>query len=489
MKKSKKLVCLCHGVYDMVHVGHINQFKYIKKNYPNCELVVSITDQKYVNKGPNRPFFNNDQRLEILSNIKLVDRVYLCEAETAIPAINYFKPDFYFKDIEYKNHDITNNISKEKSRVEFYKGRLIYTNEASYSSSTLINDHFDNLNIDLKKILVDLKKKYLNSENILKQFNNKNKKVLLIGETIFDSYINVLPQGKSAKENLINNLYFNENIYCGGIIATANNIASANIKPTLITLLNTKDKLNLILKKKIEKSVKKKFFYSNRYQNINKIRFVDKSYGNRKIFEVTKTNLNFEFNTNLNKIYDYLKKNIKKYDMIIINDFGHGLINDKIIKLLNKNSSKLFINCQSNSLNYGFNLITKYKKANYITLDLPESQLAINEKNSNITDIFKKLRKKIKYKQAVITSSSKGCYYMNKKKLINIPAISNKVLDTVGSGDAFFAFSSLIYGYFNDVKLASLFGNIGGSIKIKILGHERNVKFIEILKAFNTMIK
>ena len=489
MKKSEKTICLCHGVYDMVHVGHINQFKFIKKNYPNCQLIVSITDEKYVNKGPTRPYFNNNQRLEILSNIKLIDKVYLCKSETAIPAINQFRPDFYFKDIEYQDHDITNNISKEKKRVEFFKGKLIFTNETRYSSSALINKNFENIDLKLKKIIKDLKKKYVNSEKISDYLNKKKKNILLIGETIFDSYVQVLPQGKSAKENLINNLYLKEDIYCGGIIATVNNIASANINPTLITLLNTKDKLNTILKKKIDKSVKKKIFYLDKFQNIKKTRFVEKSYGNRKIFEITNANLDYNFNKNLNKIDEYLKKNIKKFDMIIVNDFGHGLINDKILGILNQNSKNLYINCQSNSLNYGFNLITKYKKAKYVTIDLPEAQLAISEKNTNILEIFKKLKKKIHFEQAVITASSKGCFYMNKNKLVNIPALSSKVRDTVGSGDTFFAFSSLIFGYFKDIKLASLFGNIGGSIKIKILGHERSVRFNEVLKTFNTLIK
>ena len=42
-----KKVVLCHGVFDLLHVGHINYFKSSKK-YGDI-LVVSVTADKFVN--------------------------------------------------------------------------------------------------------------------------------------------------------------------------------------------------------------------------------------------------------------------------------------------------------------------------------------------------------------------------------------------------------------------------------------------------------
>ena len=59
-KKNNKIVGLCHGVFDLIHLGHIDHFKECKKN---CDfLIVSITSDKYVNKGIGRPHFNEQER-------------------------------------------------------------------------------------------------------------------------------------------------------------------------------------------------------------------------------------------------------------------------------------------------------------------------------------------------------------------------------------------------------------------------------------------
>ena len=52
---GKKIV-LCHGVFDLLHIGHINYLRSSKK-YGNI-LVVSVTSDKFVNKGPGRPAFS-----------------------------------------------------------------------------------------------------------------------------------------------------------------------------------------------------------------------------------------------------------------------------------------------------------------------------------------------------------------------------------------------------------------------------------------------
>ena len=78
------------------------------------------------------------------------------------------------------------------------------------------------------------------------------------------------------------------------------------------------------------------------------------------------------------KLFSYLVNNLKKFDLVIVADFGHNLLTPKTIKLL-KNSKFLAINAQSNSSNQGYNLITKYKKADYICIDYPEAKLAAKQ--------------------------------------------------------------------------------------------------------------
>ena len=94
-KKIRKKIVLCHGVFDILHVGHINYFKAAKKN--GDILVVSITGNKFVNKGPGRPAFNVKERLGCVSALEIVDYVYVSDNETAIDVIKNLSPIFIVK--------------------------------------------------------------------------------------------------------------------------------------------------------------------------------------------------------------------------------------------------------------------------------------------------------------------------------------------------------------------------------------------------------
>jgi len=67
LKKERKKIVLCHGVFDLIHLGHINHFMKAKE-YGDI-LIVSITRDIFVKKGFKRPYFNETQRLKFLGNI------------------------------------------------------------------------------------------------------------------------------------------------------------------------------------------------------------------------------------------------------------------------------------------------------------------------------------------------------------------------------------------------------------------------------------
>ncbi len=71
LKRQDQVVGLAHGCFDFIHFGHILHFKSAKKL---CDiLVVSLTSEEFISKGENRPFYNNKQRVEFLSEISSID--------------------------------------------------------------------------------------------------------------------------------------------------------------------------------------------------------------------------------------------------------------------------------------------------------------------------------------------------------------------------------------------------------------------------------
>ena len=96
LKKSGKKIGLCHGVFDIIHAGHIRHFEDVKKN---CDiLVVTVTDDNHVLKGPNRPINNHFLRAKVLESLKFVDYIAINYTADATNPIKLLKPNFYFKE-------------------------------------------------------------------------------------------------------------------------------------------------------------------------------------------------------------------------------------------------------------------------------------------------------------------------------------------------------------------------------------------------------
>ena len=142
IKSENKKIVLCHGVFDLLHPGHIQHFQEAKTQ--GDILVVSVTDSQYVRKGPGRPYFNNEQRLRSLEAIECIDYVILSSEYTVNDIVKIVQPDLYVKGAEYQiaEKDITGKISEEIELVRKYGGDIYFTNGEVFSSTKLINKVF-----------------------------------------------------------------------------------------------------------------------------------------------------------------------------------------------------------------------------------------------------------------------------------------------------------------------------------------------------------
>ena len=138
-KAKKKKITLCHGVFDLLHLGHIKHFREAK-NLGDI-LVVTVTSDKYVNKGPNRPAFGEQNRMEAIAALGVVDFVALNDDLNAVPVIEKLKPNFYCKGPDYKfgQNDTSGEIKNEINAVKKNGGKIVYTKGITFSASKIIN--------------------------------------------------------------------------------------------------------------------------------------------------------------------------------------------------------------------------------------------------------------------------------------------------------------------------------------------------------------
>ena len=187
-KLKKRKIILCHGVFDLLHLGHIKHFKEAK-SFGDI-LVVTITPDQYVNKGPNRPAFSIKDRLEALAALESIDYVAENNWATAINTIKLLKPHIYCKGPDYKDQskDLSKNIQKEEKAIKSIKGKIKYTDDITFSSSNILNKFGSIISNNQMSLIKKLNIKY--NFEVMKKMIDELKKldVLLIGESIIDQY-------------------------------------------------------------------------------------------------------------------------------------------------------------------------------------------------------------------------------------------------------------------------------------------------------------
>ena len=486
----EQTIILAHGVFDLVHMGHVRHLESARR-YGDV-LVVSVTADAFVNKGPGRPVFIDHVRAEMLAALEYVDWVVINQAATAEPVIAALQPDIYAKGSDYANaaDDVTGKIEKEYQAVQAYGGRVEFTDEITFSSSSLLNRHFDIYDAEVKTYLDELRDKghFTNIMQLIEQTADMS--VLIVGDTIIDEYQFVNPMGKSAKENLIGNLFRDREIYAGGVIAAANHAAGLCRQVDILTSLGEQDNYADLVHNALKPNIKLHNIARPEAPTTRKCRFIDFGYM-RKLFEVyymddapLSSVLAAQFKQ---KIIDMAGN----YDLVIVTDFGHGLLDSSAIKALIKHSHFLAVNAQTNSGNTGFNLITRYPQADLICIDEPEARLAVSDKRADMSEIASKLLPhRIACNNIIVTQGRYGCMTWEKGRSANsVPALTSSVVDTVGAGDAFLAVTSPLLAAGGDIQHAAFVGNVAGAIKVGIVGHRQSVEKPALIKAITALLK
>ena len=490
IKKSKKKIVLCHGVFDLFHVGHLNHIDEAKKF--GDILVVSVTADRYVNKGPGRPFFNLKQRMQILSSIKNIDYVIPSDSPNSVEVIKRIKPNVYFKGPDYLNtkDDFTGFIKKEINEVKKNKGKIIYGVGQTFSSSTVLNK-ISNFTEAQKKIINEIKKNHSFTSISGEIFKNLKKlKVLIIGEMIIDKFIFCTALGKSGKESMLNFEKNSDKEFIGGVGAIGNHLSNFAKKIEIITYLGShNNKKNFILGG-IEKNINLDFIVKKLSPTIIKSKIIDIS-NNSKLIGIYDFNDKSLSQREENLLSKKIKKNIDKYDVIIVSDYGHSFISQKIANFLSTKKN-VIVNTQLNSGNLGYHTVGKYKKANWTIINESELRHELRDRYGEVKNLMIKLSKKLKIKNLIVTCGKNGAYYYNSKskKFIYCPAFAKNIVDKIGSGDSFMAIFSIMNKCFpKNINLSLFLSSLATTQVLEGFGNEKQIKLENLLKATKYILK
>jgi rfaE bifunctional protein nucleotidyltransferase chain/domain len=488
-RESGLKVVMCHGVFDPIHPGHILHLQAAKQL--GDVLVVSVTSDRYVNKGPWRPVFAERLRAQTLASLEDVDHVIVNDAATAVELIRTLQPNAYVKGSDYEDasKDITGKINDEAAAVQEFGGRIEFTHEESNSSSSLINRFFSTYPEDTQKYLEALRNKYSAEEVIERLQAFKKVRPVVIAEVILDEYCYVDPLAKAPRESVIAARYRSLETFAGGGAATANHIAGYCDEVTFIGMIGPDPAERAAVESRLAPNVRFLPVITPDRQTVTKRRFLDSAHLT-KLFEVQNLEMGDIIPETEAEFQRLLEVELPKHDMVMVNDFGHGFLTESVRSKIMVDSPFLALNTQTNSANLGFNMITNYAKADYCCIDLAEARLASRSQHSTPLECGQRLLNSMSADSFMITTGQTGSIYqMRNGENFEVPALSPQVIDRVGAGDAFFAVTSPWVFLDNPKDLTGFIGNSVGAMQVAIVGNRNPVEATALYKFISSVMK
>jgi len=486
---DKNKIVHCHGVFDLLHLGHIKYFQEAKKL--GDILIVTITQDKFVRRGPGRPVFKAAERAEAIAALDVVDYVAVNNWSTAIKTIELIKPDFYVKGPDYKNHDndITGNIKLEEDAVKKYGGDIKYTSDVTFSSTKLINQNINIFNGEQKLYIEKIRNKYT-LDTIMEYFAKMMKqKILLVGETIIDEYVPCKALGKAGKDPIMTLQKLEGEKYPGGILAIANHLAEFCSNINIVSYLGEQDEYEDYVEKNLRDNTSFSSISKSESPTIVKRRYLDNEKKNKIIgvYDICDNDINKEEE---NDLLGLLTEKIEHTDVVIIGDYGHGLLTKKVIDYIISNAKYLCVNTQLNSTNIGFHTISKYHKVDYVCMHEGELRHDFRSRYRSVKDLTKDLYNRVEAKLVTVTQGKRGaiCYDSN-EDFEFCPAFASKIVDKVGAGDTLYALTALAFSVKMPHDIALLLGSLEATETVAAVGNSNSLNKKTMFKMIETIFK
>ena len=468
LEKEKKKIILCHGNFDVVHPGHVRHLIYAKSKAD--VLIVSVTADKFIDKGTYRPHIPEKIRALNLAAFEAVDYVVIDNHKNSIPIIKIIKPKFFAKGFEYqKNKEMPEATEEEFNLMKKIKGEMIFTpGDVIYSSTKFINSYAPD--IKLEKLSSLMESNNLNFKKIKKIINSFSEiNIHVIGDIIVDSHTETTLLGGQTKTPTISVLKEKNTDYIGGAGVVALNLHHAGANVSFSTVIG-KDKLGSFVKKRLKNKINFFPYTDNSRPTTNKNLIVC---NNHRLIKLDTLD-NQPISKKIVETFIGDMSKIKNLNGVIFSDFRHGVFNKSNIDIFTKKIKKNIFKSADSQVASRWGNITDYKYFDLITPNEKEARFSVGDQDSSISLLSNKIMKNSKCKNLILKLGSRGAFSVTSnlsKNAFHLDSFANKVADPVGTGDALLAYSTLAFISSKSLLAATIIGSAAAACKCEKEGN------------------
>jgi rfaE bifunctional protein kinase chain/domain len=465
-----KRVIMCHGVFDVVHPGHIRHLLYAKSKADI--LVASITADRHITKGTHRPHVPQDLRAVNLAAFEVVDFVVIDKNAKPLDNIRLIQPDYFAKGFEYTASGMPPKTAEEAEAVQSYGGEIIFTpGDIVYSSSSLIN--LAPPAIKLEKLQILMERYGITFDKLRRTLDAMSAhKVHVVGDTIVDSYTHCAMIGGQTKTPTMSVLFERKVDYLGGAAIVAKHLAAAGGQVTFSTVLGDDAYRDFVVDDLRDADIEVRAVIDRSRPTVNKNAIVVGGYRLLKVDTLDNRSIS-------DQILEDIAQGVKQApaDAVVFADFRHGIFNRRTIPELVQSLPEGCFRVADSQVASRWGNITDFRGFDLITPNEREARFALGDQDSGIRPLASNLYDAARCKLLILKLAERGvlaCTDANHESIDSffvIDSFVDRLVDAVGAGDALLAYATLAMLAERDPAIATILGTMAAAVECECDGN------------------
>jgi rfaE bifunctional protein kinase chain/domain len=468
-RPRSKTVVMCHGMFDIVHPGHLRHLAYAKEKADL--LIASITADAQITKANYRPYVPEELRATNLAALEIVDFVIVDPNATPIESISFLQPDYFAKGYEYFSNGLPPRTREEIATLETYGGEMLFTpGDVVYSSSALIEAHPPKLAVDKLLILMESEDiSFSELRQTLARF--RGVQVHVVGDTIVDSYCYCTLLGATAKSPTLSVRYDRKEVFAGGAAAVAKHMQAAGASVTLSTVLGDDEPRQFVLQEMAEAGIRLAPVIDKVRPTTYKERFFAEGY---KLLQVDRVDNRAVSEHALQTLGESLCDS--KADVVVFSDFRHGIFNNQTVRTLRERIPSGAIKVADSQVSSRWGNILDFTEFDLLTPNEREARFALGDQDSVIRPLALKLFQEARCSALILKLGERGLIGYRTpgnmpREFFTVDSLADHVVDPIGAGDALLAYAALAQRVAEHIVIAAILGSVAAAVSCERPGN------------------
>ena len=435
-------VIMCHGVFDIVHPGHVRHLLYAKSKADI--LIASLTADRWVDKGMHRPHVPEHLRAMNLAAFEMVDYVIIDDERDALGLIRFIQPDYFANGFEYA--DASHAATAEEARaLAVYRGELIFTPGDVVMSSTRVLNEYARPSLGFEKLRAVMERYGVTFDRLRSTLDGfAGKRVHVVGDTIVDSMTHTSLIGSAGKTPTLSVLHEARADYAGGAAVVAKHIARAGADVQFTTVLGDDELSELVVDELDREVIVHDVAIDPTRPTVNKNVIVCGGYRLLKIDTLDNRSIGDEI---LKKMTGSVA--LRRADAVIFSDFRHGVFNRRTIPAFIEAIPRGALRCADSQVASRWGNVVDFTRFDLITPNEREARFALGDQDSPLRPLASALYDRAGCGLLILKLGERGVLACRSREhesldsFFAIDSFATHCIDPVGAGDAMLAYATL----------------------------------------------